>query len=112
MAQQEKHTPGHGEMIAENAISVIRRMLEAHDVPSAAFIDDHVGNAIFQRNEARAECDRLREINAELVGALEYMIDKRGIKCMHAYPPPVECCAKCKADAALAKAKENGEGDG
>ena len=41
--------------IADGAIDAIRRMLVANDVPGAAFIDDHVGNAIVQRNEARAE---------------------------------------------------------
>jgi len=44
----------HGESLSEDAIHAIRELLKAHDVPVAAFIDDHVGNAIAQRDEARA----------------------------------------------------------
>lgn len=39
--------------LSDNAHEAVRILLMAHDVPMAAFIDDHVGNAIAQRNEAR-----------------------------------------------------------
>lgn len=46
------------------AIVAIRELLNAHNVPQAAFIDDHVGNAIAQRNAAEAQA-------AACVGALK-----------------------------------------
>lgn len=42
------------------AISSIRELLQFHDVPAAAFVDDHVANAIIQRDQARAENAALR----------------------------------------------------
>ena len=39
----------------------IRELLKATNVPFATFIDDHVGNAIAQRDAAEAERDRLRD---------------------------------------------------
>ena len=41
------------------AISAIRELLVAQDVPLAAFIDDHVRNAIVERNLARDEVEKL-----------------------------------------------------
>ena len=59
----------NGKSLAEDGIHAIRELLKVHDVPVAAFIDDHVGNAIAQRDEARAEltasraeCEGLRAI--------------------------------------------------
>jgi len=39
--------------LSEDAHGAVRRLLDTHGVPSAAFIDDHVGNAIWQRDQAR-----------------------------------------------------------
>jgi len=41
--------------ICVDAVNLIRDRLIAADVPMAAFIDDHVGNAIAQRDEAKAD---------------------------------------------------------
>jgi hypothetical protein len=68
--------------LSSAAIAVIRELLTINNVPVAAFIDDHVGNAIVQRNQAleraeRAERERdaalaqlaeLRQIAAALAG--------------------------------------------
>lgn len=48
------------------AITRIRSMLKFHDVPTAAFVDDHVANAIIQRDQARAEVTALSAENAAL----------------------------------------------
>lgn len=48
--------------ISSDAICEIRNLLNAQNVPSAAFIDDHVANAIAQRN-ILADClMRMREL--------------------------------------------------
>jgi len=39
--------------LSDDAHNAIRILLEENGVPVAAFIDDHVGNAIWQRNMAR-----------------------------------------------------------
>lgn len=52
--------------LSNDAHSVVRRLLDENDVPSAAFIDDNVGNAIWQRNEARKERDAATERAAEM----------------------------------------------
>jgi len=46
--------------IDSEALGIIREVLTANDVPVAAFIDDHVKNAIWQRNEARKELAALK----------------------------------------------------
>src|SRR5690606_8433997 len=60
---EEKHAAEfgarNGRSLSEDAIAAIRELLTAHDVPVAAFIDDHVGNAIAQRDEAPAGISRL-----------------------------------------------------
>lgn len=53
----------NGRSLAEDSIHAIRELLNAHNVPLSAFIDDHVGNAIVQRNAADA---RLEEAKAAL----------------------------------------------
>lgn len=45
----------NGKSLAEDCIYVIRELLKAHKVPPASFIDDHVRNAIAQRDEANKE---------------------------------------------------------
>lgn len=69
----------NGESLSSDAIHAIRELLKANDVPTAAFIDDHVGNAIVQRNQAvaRAEAAELalskRDApQAQAVKALEW----------------------------------------
>jgi hypothetical protein len=47
--------------INSEVVGVIREILTVNGVPVAAFIDDHVKNAIWQRNEARKEADALRQ---------------------------------------------------
>lgn len=49
----------NGKSLAEDSIHAIREMLNAYNVPKAAFIDDHVGNAIAQRDELRAQIDAM-----------------------------------------------------
>lgn len=46
--------------LGDAAVAAIRALLRDHDVPEAAYIDDHVANAIAERNQARAENDRLQ----------------------------------------------------
>lgn len=42
-------------------VQAIRELLYENDVPTAAFIDDHVANAIIQRNIAEAKLKRFTE---------------------------------------------------
>lgn len=58
----------NGMSLSEDSIAAIRELLAHHGVPTAAFIDDHVGNAIAQRDEARSELSALKE---ETVKVLE-----------------------------------------
>jgi len=60
---------GAGEMrpdvfccISSDAIYEVRRLLNAQNVPAAAFIEDHVGNAIAQRNILAGCLSRMREL--------------------------------------------------
>jgi hypothetical protein len=48
-------------------VYAIRRLLNEANVPLAAFIDDHVRNAIIQRNVAEADSARLREAIKEQI---------------------------------------------
>lgn len=50
---------------------VIRKLLNERNVPSAAFIDDHVANAIAQRDAAEAALAKRDEEVARLRGVLE-----------------------------------------
>jgi hypothetical protein len=52
----------HGGSMSSDAIHAVRELLDAHNVPAAAFIDDHVGNAIRQRDAATEECDRWKRL--------------------------------------------------
>lgn len=56
----------NGESLASDAIHEIRELLKAHDVPIATFIDDHVRNAIVQRNQER---DRAEDLTRQLAEA-------------------------------------------
>jgi hypothetical protein len=56
------------------AIHNIRQLLKANNVPAAAFVDDHVANAVVQRDQAKAEVMRLTVENA----ALRSQINQRG----------------------------------
>lgn len=47
-------------------VSAVRDLLNHHNVPKAAFIDDHVGNAIMQRNIAEANLAKAMEKFAAL----------------------------------------------
>ena len=53
----------NGQSLSEDAIHAIRDLLNEAGVPLAAFIDDHVGNAIAQRNQERA---RVSALSAEV----------------------------------------------
>lgn len=50
------------DMMDQAACAAIRELLVAHGVPVAAFIDDHVANAIRQRDEARARISDLENM--------------------------------------------------
>ena len=43
----------NGKSLSEDAMHAVREMLREQGVPEAAFIDDHIANAIVQRNHAR-----------------------------------------------------------
>jgi hypothetical protein len=81
----ERLTVQQTETLSDDAVVAIRELLAAHDVPLAAFIDDHVGNAIVQRNEARQERDALtsqvrvlREAAKALYDACELRANQEG----------------------------------
>lgn len=65
----------HGETIAQDAMHAVRELLKEAEVPLAAFIDDHVGNAIVQRNQERARATaaeaRADTLAAEVAGQIE-----------------------------------------
>lgn len=48
-------------------VDAIRRLLNAHNVPQAAFIDDHVANAIIQRNMAEAKLAKAVNVIKHLI---------------------------------------------
>jgi len=58
-------------------VHAIREVLYAGEVPAAPFIDDHVGNAIVQRNQARA---RVTALEAALLAIRETYCHSRGIR--------------------------------
>jgi hypothetical protein len=70
--QAARFAERNGKSLAEDSIHAIRELLKAHDVPVAAFIDDHVGNAIAQRDASRAECEGLRAALEAAKNWLEY----------------------------------------
>lgn len=78
----------HGESLSSDAIHEIRELLKAHDVPLAPFIDDHVRNAIVQRNQERdrAEAAELRAAQLEAEnGRLREDALEATRKCMSAW---------------------------
>src|SRR5690606_25340119 len=66
----------NGESLASDAIHEIRELIKAHDVPVATFIDDHVRNAIVQRNQERDRAEAAEARVAELEKALEITTEK------------------------------------
>lgn len=53
--------------IDQNACAEIRKLLDRHNVPPAAFIDDHVANAIVQRTLLALCLRRIRkDVSAEV----------------------------------------------
>lgn len=63
----------NGKSLAEDSLHAIRDLLRDQNVPEAAFIDDHVANAIVQRNQAEA---RNAELEAELASANRTATDR------------------------------------
>ncbi|MBP6228493.1 MAG: hypothetical protein KA472_11225 [Pseudomonadales bacterium] len=61
------------DIIDQDACGAIREILTVNKVPVAAFIDDHVGNAIWQRN-VLADC--LRALRATASNEIAEAIDK------------------------------------
>jgi hypothetical protein len=66
-------------------VYAIRRLLNEANVPLAAFIDDHVLNAIIQRNVAEAD-------NARLLKALTFYADEENYK-GYTHTDPCGCCS-------------------
>ena len=58
--------------LSDSAVSIIRQMLRVSGVPMAAFVDDHVHNAIIQRNISLKDTKELKSI----VSALADRIDR------------------------------------
>ena len=56
--------------------AAVRNVLETCDVPAAAFIDDHVANAIVQRDQARAELARQRRLTQYALSQLAGVRDR------------------------------------
>ena len=62
--------------LSDSAIAAIRELLKHHNVPTAAFIDDHVGNAIAQRDEANTTVAHLQAQLASVAGGKERQDDQ------------------------------------
>lgn len=60
----------NGDSLSRDAIHAVREMLKGAGVPTAAFIDDHVGNAIVQRDQERTRAEAAEARVAELEKAL------------------------------------------
>lgn len=73
--RDEARVEANNNILSADAVRVIREMLTEQGVPVAAFIDDHVANAIVQRNEANARAAAseaaLSETRDRAVKALE-----------------------------------------
>ena len=61
------------------ALHAVRETLYAGEVPLAAFIDDHVANAIVQRNQERARAETAELRLADAVKALEEISKALGV---------------------------------
>jgi len=65
-----------GLVLSNSAHAAVRRLLEEQGVPAAPFIDDHVGNAIVQRNNAvkrlEVAMELLRKAKPHLRWIVEY----------------------------------------
>lgn len=64
----EEQLPEVCSCLSDDAITIIRQILTTNGVPVAAFIDDHVGNTIAQRNIL---VDALRDIRNQIDAALD-----------------------------------------
>jgi chromosome segregation ATPase len=60
--------------LSDSAIAAIRELLKHHNVPTAAFIDDHVGNAIAQRDAAEASLSKARKALKSAQTALRHTV--------------------------------------
>lgn len=110
-------------------VRAIRLLLNSNDVPGAAFIDDHVANAIAQRDESRAklaevekerdewrhaakahaECQKAAEATvATLTAQLEAMRGADWRCCGCGSPPPFNC--QCTTEVAY-RANTNGKSE-
>lgn len=58
---------------------VIRELLNRHNVPAAAFVDDHVANAIAQRDAAEAALSAAREEVERLMSVIQ-TVRAKGIR--------------------------------
>lgn len=56
-----------------SAIMEIRRLLTAAGVPPAAFVDDHVGNAVVMRNQERARAESAERALADSRAEVEHL---------------------------------------
>lgn len=65
----------NGKSLAENSIGTIRDVLTVADVPAAAFIDDHVSNAVIQRDQERARAEAAEATVARLRDALRPFVE-------------------------------------
>lgn len=91
----------NGRSLSEDSIHAIRELLNEAGVPRAAFIDDHVGNAVAQRNQEKDRADALakqveayREALAKIGRSLEREVSIHRCACQHpcedyfVYPGP------------------------
>lgn len=61
----------NGRSLSEDSIHAIRELLNKAGVPKAPWVDDHVGNAIVQRNEAVAAREAAEASLAQALSALK-----------------------------------------
>ena len=70
----------------------IRELLKFHNVPAATWIDDHVGNAIAERDAAQARIRALEEALTDLCTEIENanLVPEANCSC-HINPPCNDC---------------------
>lgn len=86
-----------------DAIIAIRQVLEAGNVPVAAFVDDHVRNAIIQRDQERARVAELERENA----AAHRMIDSHAATISTMAAERDEAIRETRQACAMAEAASN-----